>query len=139
MEGPWLESNWSCRCQPTLQSQQCQIQATSAIYATLCGNAGVRPGIEPASSMTLCWVLNLLSHNGNSVARSFFKKLLISTLIDLSLNIHARESQWPCCEDLRQPSGEVHLVKNWGLQPTASTNLSITCTSHLRTRSFNLK
>ena len=24
------------------------------------------PGIDPASSQTLCWVLNLLSHNGNS-------------------------------------------------------------------------
>ena len=26
----------------------------------------MRPGIEPASSYTLCWVLNVLSHNGNS-------------------------------------------------------------------------
>jgi len=26
----------------------------------------VRPGIEPTSSQTLCWVLNLLSHSGNS-------------------------------------------------------------------------
>ena len=26
----------------------------------------VRPGIKPASSRTLCWVLNLQNHNGNS-------------------------------------------------------------------------
>ena len=36
-----------------------------------CGNAGsltqwVRLGIKPVSSWILCWVLNLLSHNGNS-------------------------------------------------------------------------
>ena len=36
-----------------------------------CGNARSlthcgRPGIKPSSSQTLCWVLNLLSHNGNS-------------------------------------------------------------------------
>ena len=26
----------------------------------------VKPGVKPASSQTLCWVLNLLSHKGNS-------------------------------------------------------------------------
>ena len=25
-----------------------------------------RPGVEPTSSQILCWVLNMLSHNGNS-------------------------------------------------------------------------
>ena len=40
-------------------------------YAIACSNVGLlthraRPGIEPASSQPLCWVLNLLSHNGNS-------------------------------------------------------------------------
>ena len=40
-------------------------------HATACGNArsltyGEKPGIEPASSCALCWVLNQLSHNGNA-------------------------------------------------------------------------
>ena len=43
----------------------------SATYPTAHSNAGslihcVRPGIKPTSSRTLCQVLNLLSHNGNS-------------------------------------------------------------------------
>ena len=38
---------------------------------TYTSNAGslthcARPGVEPASSQTLFWVLNLLSHHGNS-------------------------------------------------------------------------
>ena len=41
------------------------------IYTTACSNAGslahwVRPGIEPKSSWAFCWVLNPLSHSGNS-------------------------------------------------------------------------
>ena len=56
---------------PVPQPQHHQIQATSVTHATACGNAGflthwVRPGIKPASSWRLCWVLNPLSHNGNS-------------------------------------------------------------------------
>ena len=52
-------------------------------YAAVCGNAGslthqARPGIEPASSRTLYWVLNLLSHNRNSVfSFSFFLFFLV--------------------------------------------------------------
>ena len=43
----------------------------SSQATTACGNAGsltywVRPGIKPTSSWTLCQLLNLLSHNGNS-------------------------------------------------------------------------
>ena len=59
--------NQSCRCWPTPQLWQYWIWA--ADYA--CGNAGflthwLRPGIKPASSQRQSWVLNLLSHNGNS-------------------------------------------------------------------------
>ena len=48
----------SYRCQPTPQSQQRQIQATSVTYTTAHGNAGslthgARPGIEPATSWFL--------------------------------------------------------------------------------------
>ena len=61
----------SCSCRPTPQSQQHGIQAALVTYATACGIAGslthwARPGIEPVSSWRLCWVLSLLSHNGNS-------------------------------------------------------------------------
>ena len=40
--------------------------------ATACSKAGsltqwVRPGVEPTSSETLCWVLNLLNRNRNSM------------------------------------------------------------------------
>ena len=52
-----------------------QIQATSVTYITAGGNTRssthcVRPGIKLPSSLTLCWVPNLLSHEGNSL--SFF-------------------------------------------------------------------
>ena len=65
-------SNWSCSCRPTPQPQQGWIQAASTNYAAACGSTqflthGTRPGIEPTFSQTLCQVLNLLSHNGNSV------------------------------------------------------------------------
>ena len=47
--------------------QPCQIQATSATYATACCNTG----IELISSQRQLWVLNLLSHNGNSSSHIF--------------------------------------------------------------------
>ena len=55
-----------------LQPQQHRIRATFATYTIAHSNArslsySMRPGIEPASSKTLCWALNLLSHNRNSV------------------------------------------------------------------------
>ena len=69
-------SNWSCSCRPTPQTKQHWIWVTSATYITAYSNAGsltgrARPGIKPTSSRTLCWVLNLLSHNGNSSLASF--------------------------------------------------------------------
>ena len=41
-------------------------------------NPWAKPGIEPESSQTLCWVLNPLSHNGNSSA--LFLELLDKTI-----------------------------------------------------------
>ena len=48
----------------------------SATCAAVCSDPGslihsVRPGIKPTSPQTLCWVLNLLSHKGNSDTNSF--------------------------------------------------------------------
>ena len=69
---PSQGSNLSCSRQPTPQPQQdCQIQGASATYTKALGNVGssahwARPGIQPASSQTLFWVLNPLSHKGNS-------------------------------------------------------------------------
>ena len=68
---PGYRSNWSCSCLPT-QPQQSQIWVASAIYTTTaCSNTRsltqwARPRIEPECSWTLYWVLNPLSHNGNS-------------------------------------------------------------------------
>ena len=49
-----------------------RIQAASVTYASAWSNPGflthwARLGIEPESSWTLCQVLNLLSHNGNTL------------------------------------------------------------------------
>ena len=68
---PGQGSHWSCSCRPTPQPQQRCITATSVTSPAACGNTGslthwVKPGIEPASSWILCWVLNALSYNGNS-------------------------------------------------------------------------
>ena len=70
MEVPRLGSSQSYDCRPMPQPQPRQIQASSATYTTAPSNARslthwARPGIEPASSRTLCWVLSLLSHNRN--------------------------------------------------------------------------
>ena len=40
-----------------------------------------RPGIEPASSQTLWWVLNPLSHNRNSNLLSFYAKTMQSAFV----------------------------------------------------------
>ena len=49
----------------------CGIWATSVTYTATHSNTGLlihwlRPGMEPVSSGTLCWVLNPLNHTGNS-------------------------------------------------------------------------
>ena len=73
MEVPVIGSNWSCRCQPVPQPEQHWIHTASATYSTAWGNARslthwVSLGMEPTSLQTLCWVLNPLSHNKNSLS-----------------------------------------------------------------------
>lgn len=41
------------------------IGAASVTYAVSVSNPRVKPGIKPASSQTLCWVVNPLSHSRN--------------------------------------------------------------------------
>ena len=58
IEVPRLGAEQDCSCWPTPQPQQRGIQAMSATYATVHGNAGslthwVRPGMEP----TYPWIL----------------------------------------------------------------------------------
>ena len=71
MEIPSPEVKSELQVQPYTTATAHLIRAASSTYAVPCGNSGslthwVRPGIEPTSSGTLCWVLNLLSHKGNS-------------------------------------------------------------------------
>ena len=70
MEVPRLGVKLELQLRPRSQPQQHWIQAPSITYAAACGNTRplthrARPGIEPISSQRQCWVLNLLSHNGN--------------------------------------------------------------------------
>ena len=60
--------------------------ATCATCAAAHGRARslihwARPGIEPASSQTLCWVLNPLSHNGNSIFAFLYPDCLIKWML----------------------------------------------------------
>ena len=71
VEVPGLGVKLELKLGPTLQPWQHGIPAASATYTAVCSNASslmhwVRPGIEPSSSWTPCWLLNLLSHNRNS-------------------------------------------------------------------------
>ena len=71
MEVPGLGIRLELQLQPTPQPQQHWIWAMSATYTIACANVRSltyweRPEIKPTSSWVLCWVLNLLSHNGNS-------------------------------------------------------------------------
>ena len=66
------------------QPQQRGIWAASGTYTRAHGKAGslthwARPGIEPTTSQTLCWVLNPLSHKRNSWLFFFYVLLLINT------------------------------------------------------------
>ena len=67
----FLQPHQSCSCRLVSQPWQHQIRASSMTSATACSNAGsfthqARPGIQPAPSLTLCQVLNPLSHKRNS-------------------------------------------------------------------------
>ena len=72
---PGYRLNQSCSCRPTPQPPQCQIRATSANYAARSLTHWARPGIEPTSSQTLFWVLDLLRYDGNS-GQGFLKTVL---------------------------------------------------------------
>ena len=99
-------SNQNCSCQRTPQPQQRQIHAVSATYATAGANAGsvthwVRPGIEPASSQRLRWVINLLSHNGNFRSSNFSIQVRNSDFYEKSSNLKILKTmqnlnQTPC-------------------------------------------
>ena len=72
-----VKSEWT----PTPQSWQHQTGALSGTHTAAHGNAGsltpeTRPGIEPTSSQTLCWVLNPLSHNRSSYDYFLYSSLL---------------------------------------------------------------
>ena len=56
----------------------------------------MRPGIEPASSWILCWILNPLSHNRNSLKLGF-KCMVISYRCRKKMALH--ECVWlgECC------------------------------------------
>ena len=93
MEVPGLGSNRSWSCQPTLQPQQHQIWAASVTYNTACGSAKslthwVRPGIELTSLWILCWVLNWLGHNRNSLHSLTFNLCVSFTLKWVSCRQH---------------------------------------------------
>ena len=65
-------------CWPTPEPQQHGIWAPSVTYTTVHSSTRslthwMRPGIKPASSQTLCRVLNPLSHNRNSPKQHFYK------------------------------------------------------------------
>ena len=82
-----------------LQPRQCWIRATSMTSATACNSTRslthrARPGIEPTTSHTLCWVLNPLSHNGPSHISHF--KHCVSTAPAL------RPHRWWCRPDTGQ-------------------------------------
>ena len=71
MEVSRLEVEMELQLRPTPQPWQNQIPMASATYTTACSNAGslthwASSGIEPASSLMLCWVFNQLNHNRNS-------------------------------------------------------------------------
>lgn len=67
MEVPRLGAESGLQLRPIPQPWQNWIQAASATYMAADGSLThwVRPGIEPASSWTLCQVLTLLSCNEN--------------------------------------------------------------------------
>ena len=70
------------RSEPHLQPASCS-DTESLTHWT-------RPGMEPTSSQTLCWVLNTLSYNGNSVMLLLIPKLykIFFLILELTSFIH---------------------------------------------------
>ena len=63
-EGSQARGPTSYSCRPTTQPHQHKIQAVSAIYITAHSTDEAR--VQTHILMDISWVLNLLSHNGNS-------------------------------------------------------------------------
>lgn len=64
-------------------------------HAAVCGNARFlihreRPGIQPASSKTLCWVLNLLEPQQELLTKYFF----LSTSVSKKKNSRSTLEEW---------------------------------------------
>ena len=109
-------SNQSCSCLPTSQSRQNRIQATSVTYIAAYGNAGslthwTRPGIEPTSSQRQHWVLNLLSHNGNS----WVPKLLTSIFPEPQQSCQDQGFKW-LKQTNKKTSGKMEDIKSYLLK-----------------------
>ena len=87
-----------------------------------CSNAGslthwAMPGIEPMSSETLCWVLNLLSHNWNSLIWGLYLKphpRWSEPGSPFSLSLHDFELR-PCSPGTRKVSKYVTLHGGYAL------------------------
>ena len=76
--GSWIGVESERQLRPKPQPWQHQIWAAFSNYIAACGNARslihcARPGIEPASLKSQCWVLNLWSPSGNSKTFFFFR------------------------------------------------------------------
>ena len=74
-------------------------------HVKACGDAGslthwVRPGIEPASSQTLCWVLNPLSHSGISNHWPFFDFHLVKRPLLLIVIFSYFQIIWRVCSSV---------------------------------------
>ena len=77
MEWPGLGDEWELQLQAYTTAKESRIQAKFVTQATACSNGRslthrAKPGIEPTSSQTPYWVLNPMSHNGNSLAKIIF-------------------------------------------------------------------
>ena len=60
----------------------------------------VRPRIEPASSWTSCWVLNLQSHHGNSSSVFFAITLVTALTVERASQIKSAQMCLPKCKSL---------------------------------------
>ena len=113
MEIPKPRIELELQLQPTPQIQQHQTQATYGIYASAYCNAKflthwARPGTELTSSQRQHWVLNPLSHNGNSLV-----DFLLKTYFSL-YRVHSKDlSSLPNFKDKWHRNG--HAGKNWSI------------------------
>ena len=108
--GPWAESE----LQPKVYTTATATPDLSCICNLCCSlwqwqtlTHWARPGIEPTSSWTLCWVLNATSHNGNSSHSFLFGSTPSSRgcdfthTIDLFCFPRSVTFRWRSLQDLR--------------------------------------